>query len=422
MLLKQILAFRPSRLDPMWSIGTVLIIANPYSGMVSSKCVYRVIGTMGGAVVALTLTPHLINTPWLFTVVLSLWVGFALYVSLLDRTPRSYAFMLAGYSTAMIVFNSITYIDQYNIFDIALARVIEISIGVISSAVVSATILPMHIGSAIKQRVIKTLKDTENLFANLLTADPQQKNTQLLATITRDTTDIHALAVHLSYEKGELHGMTKPLQEMLHQISMVVANLVALSERIKQLQELRFIETHSEKLQQLSAHVVHFLEQKDLIIDENILQLPDEFESDFLSLMESASPHQQVLLAAMKMDVRHFISNVLAVKVLWQRIQQGNKEIPDNITPMTTKYPSLHRDHGVAIRGGISAVLITFIVTGGWIISGWKAGFMMAQMGAVTACILTALDNPVPVLRIFIWGSIYDGQPNAYASRHGLRY
>ncbi|GAM32779.1 hypothetical protein P23_3313 [Acinetobacter calcoaceticus] len=431
MLLKQILAFRPSRLDlifaiktfiagmlalfvsfeldlinPMWSIGTVLIIANPYSGMVSSKCVYRVVGTIGGAVIALTLTPHLINTPWLFTVVLSLWVGFALYVSLLDRTPRSYAFMLAGYSTAMIVFNAITYIDQYNIFDIALARVIEISIGVISSAVVSATILPMHIGSAIKQRVIKTLKDTENLFANLLTADPQQNNTQLLATITRDTTDIHALAVHLSYEKGELHGMTKPLQEMLHQISMVVANLVALSERIKQLQELRFIETHSEKLQQLSAHVVHFLEQKDLIVDENILQLPDEFESDFASLMESASTHQQVLVAAMKMDVRHFISNVLAVKVLWQRIQQGNKEIPDNITPMTTKYPSLHRDHGVAIRGGISAVLITFIVTGVWIISGWKAGFMMAQMGAVTACILTALDNPVPVLRIFIWGSI----------------
>lgn len=42
--------------------------------------------------------------------------------------------------------------------------------------------------------------------------------------------------------------MTKPLQEMLHQMSMVVANLVALSERIKQLQELNFIESHSDKL------------------------------------------------------------------------------------------------------------------------------------------------------------------------------
>ena len=47
--------------------------------------------------------------------------------------------------------------------------------------------------------------------------------------------------------------MTKPLQEMLHQMSMVVANLVALSERIKQLQELNFIESHSDKLKQLSG-------------------------------------------------------------------------------------------------------------------------------------------------------------------------
>ena len=200
-MLALFVSFELDLINPMWSIGTVLIIANPYSGMVSSKCVYRVLGTVGGAIVALTITPHLINTPWIFTVVLSLWVGFALYVSLLDRTPRSYAFMLAGYSTAMIAYNAITYIDQYNIFDIALARVLEISIGVISSAVVSATILPMHIGSAIKQRVTKTLKDTENLFANLLNADQQQNNTQLLAAITRDTTDIHALAVHLSYEK-----------------------------------------------------------------------------------------------------------------------------------------------------------------------------------------------------------------------------
>ena len=431
MLLKQLLAFRPTRFDlifamktfiagmlalyasfeldlinPMWSIGTVMIIASPYSGMVSSKCVYRLVGTIGGAVVALLLTPHLINTPWLFTGVLSLWVGFALYVSLLDRTPRSYAFMLAGYSTAMIVCNAITYIDQYSIFDIALARVLEISIGVIANAVVSATIFPVHIGSGIKQRVIKTLKDTENLFSHLLKADQQQNNTQLLAAITRDTTDIHALAVHLSYEKGELNGMTKPLQEMLHQMSMVVANLVALSERMKQLKQQGFVSSHAEQLQQLSTHVIDFIDPDNWRNDENILQLPDTFEQDFMGLQDQATEQQQVLLAAMKMDVRHFMSNVLAVKVIWQRIQQGDKDLPENITPMTTNYPSLHRDHGVAVRGGVSAMLITFIVMGVWILSGWKAGFMMAQIGAVTACILTALDNPVPVLRIFLWGSV----------------
>ena len=431
MLLKQLLAFRPSRLDlifacktfvagmlalfisfeldlinPMWSIGTVMIIANPYSGMVSSKCVYRLIGTVAGAVIALLLTPHFINTPWLFTVILSLWVGFALYVSLLDRTPRSYVFMLAGYSTAMIVYNAITYIDTYNIFDIAVARVLEISVGVVSSAVVSATFFPVHVGAMIKQRVNKTLNDLEATFEKLIAVQETPENyTQVLSVITRDASDIHALAVHLAYEKGELKGMTKPLQEMLHQVSLVVANLVALSQRVKQLEHLHLVNLVSH-LDMIRQHTVTFLKQEKSLVPADLQTLPIGFEDDFAELISKATSEQKVVLAALKMDVRHFIANILAVKLLWQQIQQGNKEIPIEITAITTKYPSLHRDHGIAIRGGISAVLITFIVTAAWILSGWKAGFMMAQMGAITACILTALDNPVPVLRIFIWGSI----------------
>ena len=431
MLLKQLLAFRPSRLDlifacktfvagmlalfisfeldlinPMWSIGTVMIIANPYSGMVSSKCVYRLIGTVAGAVIALLLTPHFINTPWLFTVILSLWVGFALYVSLLDRTPRSYVFMLAGYSTAMIVYNAITYIDTYNIFDIAVARVLEISVGVVSSAVVSATFFPVHVGAMIKQRVNKTLNDLEATFEKLIAVQETPENyTQVLSVITRDASDIHALAVHLAYEKGELKGMTKPLQEMLHQVSLVVANLVALSQRVKQLEHLHLVNLVSH-LDMLRQHTMTFLKQEKSLVPADLQTLPIVFEEDFAELISKATSEQKVVLAALKMDVRHFIANILAVKLLWQQIQQGNKEIPIEITAITTKYPSLHRDHGIAIRGGISAVLITFIVTAAWILSGWKAGFMMAQMGAITACILTALDNPVPVLRIFIWGSI----------------
>lgn len=431
MLLKQLLAFRPSRLDlifacktfvagmlalfisfeldlinPMWSIGTVMIIANPYSGMVSSKCVYRLIGTVAGAVIALLLTPHFINTPWLFTVILSLWVGFALYVSLLDRTPRSYVFMLAGYSTAMIVYNAITYIDTYNIFDIAVARVLEISVGVVSSAVVSATFFPVHVGAMIKQRVNKTLNDLEATFEKLIAVQETPENyTQVLSVITRDASDIHALAVHLAYEKGELKGMTKPLQEMLHQVSLVVANLVALSQRVKQLEHLHLVNLVSH-LDMLRQHTMTFLKQEKSLVPADLQTLPIGFEEDFAELISKATSEQKVVLAALKMDVRHFMANILAVKLLWQQIQQGNKEIPIEITAITTKYPSLHRDHGIAIRGGISAVLITFIVTAAWILSGWKAGFMMAQMGAITACILTALDNPVPVLRIFIWGSI----------------
>ncbi len=107
------------------------------------------------------------------------------------------------------------------------------------------------------------------------------------------------------------------------------------------------------------------------------------------------------------MDIRHFIQNVRAVKLIWQRIQQGDDSLPESMTPLTTTYPSLHRDHGVAVRGGISAFMIILIATAFWILSGWKAGFMLAEMAAISACILTAMDNPVPALKLFIRANIY---------------
>lgn len=92
LLIRPILAFRPNKLDwifaiktflagmlalyvafslnlayPIWAVGTVFVIANPYAGMTSSKSLYRLLGTLLGAIVAVVATPFLINTPWLFT-------------------------------------------------------------------------------------------------------------------------------------------------------------------------------------------------------------------------------------------------------------------------------------------------------------------------------------------------------------------
>ena len=193
LLIKPLLAFRPNKLDwifatktfiagilalyiafilnlayPIWAIGTVFVIANPYAGMVSSKSVYRILGTLLGAVVSVIVTPVLINTPWLFSLFLAAWVGGCLYISLLDRTPRSYVFMLAGYTTVIISFNIIYFIDTASLFDMAVGRFLEISLGVICSAVVTTTILPMHIGPAVKLRVAKTLADTQQIFDRIL--------------------------------------------------------------------------------------------------------------------------------------------------------------------------------------------------------------------------------------------------------------
>ncbi len=431
LLIKPLLAFRPNKLDwifatktfiagmlalyiafelnlsyPIWAIGTVFVIANPYSGMMASKSIYRILGTLFGAIFALAVTPHLINTPWLFIFVLATWVGVCLYLSLIDRSPRSYVVMLAGYTAVIICFNSIFYIDTVSIFDMAVGRFLEISLGVVCSAVVSATIFPMHIGPVVQMRVSKTLADTKQAFDAIL-SDPQHLDnyTQLLANITRDTTDIHTMAVHLSYEKSKFKGMTKPLQELLHQVTMLVANLVAMSERMKQLDQIDM--NYRPYLREFHKGIDLFLDHQETLEDHELKHLPENFDQDFQDIARHATAKQQVILGSLKMDIRHFIQNVRAVQLIWQRIQKGDNTLPESITPLTTTYPSLHRDYGVAVRGGLSAFLTTIIACSFWILSGWKMGFMMAEMAAISACILTFLDDPVPALKVFIRASIY---------------
>ena len=430
-LIKPLLAFRPNKLDwifatktfiagmlalyiafelnlsyPIWAIGTVFVIANPYAGMAASKSIYRLLGTLFGAIFAVAVMPYLINTPWLFVLVLATWVGFCLYISLIDRSPRSYVVMLAGYTAVIICFNSIYYIETVSIFDMALGRFLEISLGVVCSAVVNAIIFPMHIGPVIQMRVSKTMQDTQHVFDAILSDEKHQNNyTQLLANITRDTSDIHTMAEHLDYEKSKFKGMTKPLQELLHQMTMLVANLVAMSERMKQLDRIDW--NYRQSFQDFHQHIDDFLQNENEIKTDELLYLPEHFEQKFQQIVAQAKPEQWVILGSLKMDIRHFIQNMRAVQLIWQRMQAGDNSLPESIAPLTTSYPSLHRDYGVAVRGGLSAFLTTIVACTFWILSGWKSGFMMAEMATITACILTFLDDPVPALKLFIRASIY---------------
>ena len=431
LLTKQLLAFRPNKMDlifatktflagmlalylafylnltyPIWAIGTVFVIANPYSGMTSSKSLYRLLGTLLGAVIAVLVTPLFINKPLIFTLFLAVWVGVCLYLSLLDRTPRSYVFMLAGYTTVIICYNVIYAIDTTNIFDMAVGRFLEISLGVVCSAVVAAVIFPMHIGPAVKARVTKTFKDTNNIFDKiLLEQQPQQDYSMMLGALARDISDIHVMAIHLSYEKSTLQGMTKPLQEMLNQMVMLVSNLVAMSESTKQLDLID--SSYRQDLAQIHHSILEFAKSRDHIREDQITALPANFDEDFEQLFQKVSVEQKRLLLSLKMDIRHFVQNIRAIKLLWHCIQEGNAKLPESLSNIGQHYPQLHRDHGVAVRGGISAGLVVLIATSFWILSGWKAGFMLAEMAAISACILTSLDNPVPALKMFIRANIY---------------
>ena len=97
------LAFELPR--PYWAMATVYIVSNPFLGATRSKALYRVIGTVVGAIVAILIVPPFVEAPYFFSVIVALWTGTLLYLALNDRTARSYVFMLAGYTLPLIAFS-----------------------------------------------------------------------------------------------------------------------------------------------------------------------------------------------------------------------------------------------------------------------------------------------------------------------------
>jgi uncharacterized membrane protein YccC len=87
---------------PYWAVTTSYIIAQPLAGAVLSKALFRMIGTIVGAAVAVVLVPTFVNEPAVLIVALGLWLSVCVYISLFDRTPRAYIFLLAGYTASII--------------------------------------------------------------------------------------------------------------------------------------------------------------------------------------------------------------------------------------------------------------------------------------------------------------------------------
>lgn len=79
---------------PFWVIGTVYLVSQPLSGATLSRGLFRLLGTVGGAVATVVLVPRFANEPLVLSAALATWMALCLYLAMLDRTPRAYAFLL----------------------------------------------------------------------------------------------------------------------------------------------------------------------------------------------------------------------------------------------------------------------------------------------------------------------------------------
>ncbi|WP_338489656.1 FUSC family protein [Pseudomonas trivialis] len=142
------LAMRLELPQPRTAMITVFIVMQPQSGQVFAKSFYRLLGTLAGSAVMVLLIALFAQHTELFLGALAIWVGLCTAGATRNRNFRAYGFVLAGYTAAMVGLPALAHPDSA--FMAAVWRVLEISLGIVCSTLVSAAILPQTASAAMR--------------------------------------------------------------------------------------------------------------------------------------------------------------------------------------------------------------------------------------------------------------------------------
>jgi uncharacterized membrane protein YccC len=389
---------------PYWAMATVYITSQPLAGATSSKAFFRVMGTLVGAVMTVAMVPNLVNAPELLCLAIALWVGLCLYLSLLDGTPRSYVFMLGGYTVALIGFPSVA--EPGSIFDIALARVEEISLGIICASLVSTVVFPRSVGPAVGGRVRHWLSDARRLSRDVLLQHETSKTrrAQRLRLAT-DIVEIDTLATHLAYDRLADAGFVRGLGEVRMRMLMLLPIVTSIEDRLAALGEAAL--QRQPELRRLLGELAEW------IVDDDRQRQSGEWIraaiADRQSAFDSVTLRERIITISLLLRLRELVDISADCRALGDAITAGKdvSTVALAFRPESGAAPVRHRDHGMALWSAAGAAVAILICCGLWIATGWADGASAPMMAAVACSFFAAQDEPARSIRAFgLWSLV----------------
>ena len=378
---------------PYWAMASAYIASQPLSGATRSKAVFRLCGTVIGATAAVLLVPALADQPVVLSLALAIWVAGCLYLSLLDRTPRSYVCMLAGYTAAIIGFPSVSAPD--GIFATALTRTEEIALGVTLASLVASVAFPRPVGAALISRIDAWLGDARrwsaDAFAN---RDTVAREARRLAA---DGVEINLLASHLSYDATawETHSFGLLRARMI----MLIPVLASIADRV------HAVGTAMPKaVTELAMDVSDWVGAGSAQRPETLLARIDAMKSD----VAFRSDWNALLLTSLLIRMRELVlilTDCASLRARMAGIDQGVDRAL-LFAPQAAAAQSWHRDYGMALLSSIACAIAILLCCTAWIAAAWNEGYVAAEMVAVACSFFAAQDDPVPSIMQFLTWSV----------------
>jgi len=392
---------------PYWAMATVYIVTQPMLGPTRAKGVYRIVGTLIAGAATLWMLPHLVETPLLLSAAMSLWLSACLFIALLNRGPRGYAFLLAGYTTAFIGFPAVTSPDT--IFDTVVARSEEIILGTVVAVLFASLFFPTSVRPMLRARIGGWMGDAAQWCRQILLRGQAHGPRNRLAA---DLVQFEALIEFLRRDDPRHAGAAVSMERLRDRMLLMLPVLSSIADRLGALRAGG--RALPAGLEPLVSDIAGWLEHPD---------------------SASAAGHDalRARIAALKPAVDGDLDHLLLVTLLlrleelvdlWQDCATLEQAIENGNAPLDVAHYRIaasrigdarHVDYGMALFSAASAGVALMTYCALWIGLGWEGGGNGAMMAAVAAAFFAAQDDPAPsMLQFLLWAIVASGVAAVY--------
>ncbi len=386
---------------PYWAMATVYIVSSPFVGPTSSKALYRAVGTFLGASAAVFFVPLFVQTPFLLVVVLALWTGILLFLSLHLRTANSYALMLAGYTMPMIALPVVD--NPLGVFDVAVSRTEEIFLGIAVAAVVGSMFWPRRLAPVFIDAAGKWFGDASTYSLRFLSRNVQTDEVSALrASMVATFNSLEPMIGQLSHE-GARPQTVRNSKELRGRMIHLLPVVDALDDALYALER---------RTPELVARFTPLLEAAGEWLEGTARDASVERWQALRNQLESLQP------SAVELDDRRqlLFSNALYRLGEWIDLWQDCRSLQHAIQcESQDNWHAVYRhwrlsrlspflDRGLMLYSAGSTVVAIILASVLWILLGWADGASAVILASVACSFFAAMDDPAPqIYRFFFW-------------------
>ncbi|WP_338521702.1 FUSC family protein [Pseudomonas batumici] len=389
---------------PYWAMATVYIVSSPFVGPTSSKALYRAVGTFLGASAAVFFVPLFVQTQFLLAVVIALWTGILLFLSLHLRTANSYALMLAGYTMPMIALPVVD--NPLGVFDVAVSRTEEIFLGIVVAAVVGSMFWPRRLAPVFIDAAGKWFGDASTYSLRFLSRNVQTDEVSALrASMVATFNSLEPMIGQLSHE-GARPQTVRNSKELRGRMIHLLPVVDALDDALYALER---------RTPELVVRFTPLLEAAGEWLAGTVQDASVERWQALRSQLESLQPN------AVELDDRRqlLFSNALYRLGEWIDLWQDCRSLQHAIQcESQDNWRAVYRhwrlsrltpflDRGLMLYSVASTVAAIILASVLWILLGWTDGASAVILASVACSFFAAMDDPAPqIYRFFFWTAL----------------